>query len=669
MKKYLGFFIVLTLLVLGANYAQATTNVPVVTYSSTEASSIIVLSPNGGEVVNISKPVTVTFKSNNPAPAKHYINLVDVNTDHAYSLDSLLGSNGLILTQEQINQSTQSITVSAPESIKLDTTHNYLIEICVNNICDKSDSTFKITSTVLPLTQIYPTGCNSAVGFSSTTGLPCFLDTNPATSITKSSAVLNGRIFANTPANLYFNYKKAGNGNEMFTTPAIYQQDNGSFSYTLPGLISNTKYEFKVCMPYANLANTCSKLINFTTSASYIDEVIVNPTETGCSNSEKYSSTTGMICSVVIENGCNGTAYSTTTGQVCSGGTNLISYWYGKVNQHISNVADTNKSWVTDPDGVSGADLDMLTYCKKWYPNTTSVVPFKNQTLDSWKDAGNVGAYKSTRMAYSCVQGIVDQTSSIKVNSPNGGQNYKIGDTMEINWSTYNAPINSWILLEINGGGRLIEQKIKTSQNHYSWVIPASFSGYNDYPIELLPGTNYKITAKLLTGINGYCDGLPNPQAPCMTNPPILISSDSSDNTFSINSTGIGNGCSNGEIYSSTTGKICPVVIENGCNGTVYSTTTGQKCNYVVIDPPCSSNEINCYPNKTTVITSPITRTLKIGVKGEDVKTLQSFFKITADGVFGKMTAAKVMEWQKLNGLTADGLFGVKSLQKANIIQ
>lgn len=408
MKKYLGFFIVLTLLVLGANYAQATTNVPVVIYSSTEASSIIVLSPNGGEVVNISKPVTVTFKSNNPAPAKHYINLVDVNTDHAYSLDSLLGSNGLILTQEQINQSTQSITVSAPESIKLDTTHNYLIEICVNNICDKSDSTFKITSTVLPLTQIYPTGCNSAVGFSSTTGLPCFLDTNPATSITKSSAVLNGRIFANTPANLYFNYKKAGNGNEMFTTPAIYQQDNGSFSYTLPGLISNTKYEFKVCMPYANLANTCSKLINFTTSASYIDEVIVNPTETGCSNSEKYSSTTG---------------------------------------------------------------------------------------------------------------------------------------------------------------------------------------------------------------------------------------------------------------------KICPVVIENGCNGTVYSTTTGQKCNYVVIDPPCSSNEINCYPNKTTVITSPITRTLKIGVKGEDVKTLQSFFKITADGVFGKMTAAKVMEWQKLNGLTADGLFGVKSLQKANIIQ
>ena len=110
---------------------------------------IKVVSPNGGENIDISSPVTITFKSNNPEPAKHYINLVDVTTDHAYSLDSLLGSYGLTFTQEQINQGEQSVTFSAPESIKLNTTHDYLIEICVKNICDKSDGTFKLVKSNL----------------------------------------------------------------------------------------------------------------------------------------------------------------------------------------------------------------------------------------------------------------------------------------------------------------------------------------------------------------------------------------------------------------------------------------------------------------------------------------------------------------------------------------
>ena len=49
---------------------------------------------------------------------------------------------------------------------------------------------------------------------------------------------------------------------------------------------------------------------------------------------------------------------------------------------------------------------------------------------------------------------------------------------------------------------------------------------------------------------------------------------------------------------------------------------------------------------------------LKIGSKGEEVKQLQSKLGLTADGIFGSGTVAKVKEWQAANGLTADGIVG-----------
>jgi putative chitinase len=49
---------------------------------------------------------------------------------------------------------------------------------------------------------------------------------------------------------------------------------------------------------------------------------------------------------------------------------------------------------------------------------------------------------------------------------------------------------------------------------------------------------------------------------------------------------------------------------------------------------------------------------LKVGSQGEDVKKLQVKLGLTADGIFGNGTAAKVKEWQAANGLTADGIVG-----------
>jgi len=49
---------------------------------------------------------------------------------------------------------------------------------------------------------------------------------------------------------------------------------------------------------------------------------------------------------------------------------------------------------------------------------------------------------------------------------------------------------------------------------------------------------------------------------------------------------------------------------------------------------------------------------LKVGSKGEDVKKLQSFLGLGADGSFGPGTEKAVKGWQSANGLTPDGLVG-----------
>lgn len=53
--------------------------------------------------------------------------------------------------------------------------------------------------------------------------------------------------------------------------------------------------------------------------------------------------------------------------------------------------------------------------------------------------------------------------------------------------------------------------------------------------------------------------------------------------------------------------------------------------------------------------------TLRKGSRGEDVKTLQRALHLYEDGIFGDLTEEAVMELQRKNGLTADGLVGAKT--------
>ncbi len=98
--------------------------------------------------------------------------------------------------------------------------------------------------------------------------------------------------------------------------------------------------------------------------------------------------------------------------QYHSDDTPRISYWHGKVNQH-----NENGTWLTDPDGVSGASIDMLEYCQKWWSGTESVSLRENREIIVFWTSGNTDPYESTRDVYDCVQsdetvGITDGASS-----------------------------------------------------------------------------------------------------------------------------------------------------------------------------------------------------------------------------------------------------------------
>ena len=75
-----------------------------------------------------------------------------------------------------------------------------------------------------------------------------------------------------------------------------------------------------------------------------------------------------------------------------------ISMWRGKVNQH-----NENGIWKTDPDGVSGANLDKLEYCKKFWPDTTNIQTSAPERI-LFHDRGNINTYWSTKPVWLCMQ-------------------------------------------------------------------------------------------------------------------------------------------------------------------------------------------------------------------------------------------------------------------------
>ena len=58
---------------------------------------------------------------------------------------------------------------------------------------------------------------------------------------------------------------------------------------------------------------------------------------------------------------------------------------------------------------------------------------------------------------------------------------------------------------------------------------------------------------------------------------------------------------------------------------------------------------------------------IKKGSRGANVKIVQEFLELSADGVFGPATEAAVKKWQSENGLTSDGVVGPNTWKKMGL--
>lgn len=59
--------------------------------------------------------------------------------------------------------------------------------------------------------------------------------------------------------------------------------------------------------------------------------------------------------------------------------------------------------------------------------------------------------------------------------------------------------------------------------------------------------------------------------------------------------------------------------------------------------------------------------TIRLGSRGESVKTLQNKLNLIADGIFGPITQEAVRQFQYENGLVEDGIVGPKTWEKLGI--
>lgn len=251
---------------------------------------------------------------------------------------------------------------------------------------------------------------------------------------------------------------------------------------------------------------------------------------------------------------------------------------------------------------------------------------------------------------------------SITVVSPKGGEIYTAGQKVTIKWTSSNVE-NVEISMAQGGHdmGHLSENSIPASLGSFQWTVPnvSNMEGdKNNFIIGIWdadPG-HFDVVGKsglfTINSVNNVC-------ANGATNYPTCTIR----NTLPVD-------CTSTSGYSSMTGAKCDGYINNeGCKlGYKFSSTTGRACVTIIVPKTCSSTGVGCRNNVTPNPTSTSSaRTLKRGIIGDDVKILQQFLNLAADGSFGPQTQTKVMEWQRNNGLTPDGVFGAMSRQKAGL--
>ncbi len=431
-----------------------TEGVPVTTTTCTATSApyLKVLSPNGGEIYQINQQITVTWKGCDPAALEPYtvtkLELIDTVT-HARTLIAGVGIAGPVSTA--LEDGYMFTIPGVSNGVPVGGSH-YRISVEIKseqaggfNKVDISDADFTINNPTI----ILPT-CTGPFGYSPVIGAPCSTPITWVVGCTSANGIstVSGQSCNWSPVIVGVPQGCTTTGGYSVTTgqlcgsgfsnPASETIKLQSFLIKKGYLLGNADGKFG---PKTTAALQKFQIANKLIPTGSVDAVTAAKLDTLNTPDE------GATVAVKVDKPSVERNVTDTTPR--------IMYWTGKVNQHI----DVNGVWQTDPDGVSGTNIPKLKYCQRWYPSTTSVVPYQLETISTWHDKGNRNNYTATIMSDKCVT--EQQSPSVTVLSPNGGEVYQAGQQITVTWSTTGIPAGNNALIILNDqvhsmGGDLI---------------------------------------------------------------------------------------------------------------------------------------------------------------------------------------------------------------------
>jgi len=302
---------------------------------------------------------------------------------------------------------------------------------------------------------------------------------------------------------------------------------------------------------------------------------------------------------------------------------------------------------------------------------------------------------------------------SITVLSPNGGEIFTQGQQIPVKWETANIPLTSKMVINITNGSINSPAITTVNDGQEYYTIPKDFANGNDYilfvstysglenyvvdnsdnfftiksqdsisPVTPIPVSKMEVGYLKPIGVSTTMWGshtltIESRQnctlASCSLQPlSYLVKANDSSvleglKQFENSKVTIWGEAKyynlEGGFWGITATKVVPVntTVLPGC----YASRDTISC---PVKPMVCKDGCVCQGEMTICPIDPsrnqISRTLKVGTKGEDVKIIQSFLGAVSDGVFGQKTAEKVRNWQIVNGLSADGVVGRISLEK-----
>ena len=136
----------------------------------------------------------------------------------------------------------------------------------------------------------------------------------------------------------------------------------------------------------------------------------------GCASNAGYSATTGQPCG------------NTTTGEASTDKTPRVAIWGGKVSQYLNNKG----YWISDLDSSFVHTNEILNFCQKWYPSTTSYTYYKNELISNWVNlsTGAEEFFYTPHFSYKCVGGVQPNVLGASTITENPSNSCSVSQTL-----------------------------------------------------------------------------------------------------------------------------------------------------------------------------------------------------------------------------------------------